>query len=142
MIGASRKWFALALFVAGSAVALLAWAGTFQPGTPVPAVAGIADGEEVACLGYVDVDEGVAALDALRAGRVEAVLVKEGERVAAGAVLVRLEDQLYRERRAEAQAAVELARVALEQARRRPLEHRLRLSQQGAVLKAAQERLT
>jgi HlyD family secretion protein len=129
------------LVVAGSAVALLTWAAAFRSGAEPPPPAETADAPAVACLGCVDVEGGVAALDALRPGRVEAVHVKENERVAAGAVLVRLEDRLARERLAEARAALELARLALEQVRRRPQEHRLRLAQQVAAVKAAGQRL-
>lgn len=143
MIDASRNWFRAvmaALALGCIAIALLAAQGVFhKDSTPPP-------GDEearhvVACQGYVDVDGGVIALDSLRPGRVEAVLIKENESVVAAASLVRLEDRLYRERLAEARAALAVARLILEQAQRRPEEHRLRRAQQASTLEAARQRV-
>jgi len=129
------------LVVCGSAVGVLAWAGLVRVGSEAPSAAPATATGEVASLGYVDGEHGVAALDSLRPARVEAVLVKENDTVAAGTVLVRLENRLARGRLEEARAALDIARLAVEQVQRRPEEHRLRLAQQNATLKAAQKRL-
>jgi multidrug resistance efflux pump len=145
MVAGLRKIVVLvlvALLLAGAGVGLLVWAGSLLLASQEPATTRVPEVDEVACLGYVDAEHGVAALDSLRPARVEAVLVQENQHVAAGTVLVRLEDQLARSRLEEARAALEIAQLILEQARRRPEEHRLRLSQQTAALQAAQDRLT
>lgn len=139
------KWCALAVFalaVAGGGVTFLAWPTWLSPDRPGPQAGGPGAPSQVACLGYVDMEHGVAALDCLHPGRVETVLVKENDRVSAGGGLVRLESQLAQRRLEEARAGLEVARVALEQVRCRPESHRLQLSQQTGSLKAAQQRLS
>src|SRR5262245_66152477 len=49
---------------------------------------------EPVCLGRIDVEGGVLDLAPVRAGQVAELLVKEGEEVSAGTVLLRLDEEL------------------------------------------------
>jgi multidrug resistance efflux pump len=69
------------------------------------------------------------------------VQVRENETVAQGTVLLRLEDGLARSRLAEAEAAVALARLQLQKARKLPEQHRGWVKQQEAVQEALRRRL-
>jgi multidrug resistance efflux pump len=69
------------------------------------------------------------------------VLVDEGQQVARGAELLRLEDAAARDRLAEAEATVELARLQVEQARKQPALHRIRVEQQRAMRDAMHSRV-
>jgi HlyD family secretion protein len=116
---------------------------TASPPAPPPSPAGTAgEGREgIVCFGTVDLEHGVASLHPLQPGRVAEVLVAEGQQVARGAELLRLEDALARSRLAEAKAAVELARLQLQQAKKQPELHRRRLAQQQAMRDATHSRV-
>jgi multidrug resistance efflux pump len=91
----------------------------------------------VVCNGYVDSEDRIRSLNPTVPGRVAEVLVHEGESVPAGAVLLRMEDALARERVNEAQAALDAARAELAEGRSLPEQHRLGLEQAEAAVKAA-----
>jgi multidrug resistance efflux pump len=91
----------------------------------------------IVCNGVVDVEAGIASLAVLQPGRVEKVLVKENDEVAADKVLVKLEDALANQRVTEADAAVQMAQLQRDEARKSPQQHRLQLSRQEASLEAA-----
>jgi multidrug resistance efflux pump len=113
------------------------------PSTPPPAAAparGVSDA--VVCFGTVDLERGVAALGPIQPGRVAEVLVAENQAVAGGAELIRLEDGADRGRLAEAEAAVELAREQLRQARKQPDLHRSRVAQQRAMRDSMHSRVS
>jgi multidrug resistance efflux pump len=95
----------------------------------------------VVCFGVVDLEQGVTALGPLQPGRVAEVLVKENQAVPAGAVLLRLEDGAARSRLAEAEAAVELARLQVQRARKLPEQHRSRVIQQQEMCAVMRSRL-
>src|SRR5947207_1632078 len=95
----------------------------------------------VVCFGTVDLDHGVASLYPLHPGRVAKVLVRENQTVSEGAELLRLEDGVARSRLAEAEAALELARLQVRQARKLPEQHRSRVLQQQAMQEATRSRL-
>src|SRR5947207_15914163 len=92
------------------------------PRPPVGAATAAASGEGVVCFGTVDLDHGVASLYPLQPGRVAKLLVRENQPVSAGTELLRLEDGVARSRLAEAEAAVALARLQVQQARKGPEE--------------------
>jgi multidrug resistance efflux pump len=69
------------------------------------------------------------------------VLAKENQVVPAGAVLLRLEDAAARSRLAEAEAAVGLARLQVQQARKLPEQHRSRVIQQQEMCAVMRSRL-
>lgn len=96
----------------------------------------------VVCFGYVDVEHGVASLSPLQPGRVAELSIRETEEVAAGTVLLRLEDRQAKLRVAEAESALEAARVQLAQAQQAPEQHRARLAQQRAAVEASRRRLS
>jgi len=95
----------------------------------------------VACLGLVDVDGGVAALGPTQPGRVVEVCVQEGDTVAAGAVLMRLDDRpakfdLELARTGLTSVQVRLSRVVQEQK-----QFPSRIAQQRAAVESAEHRL-
>jgi multidrug resistance efflux pump len=114
-------------------------------GSPPPAsetaVADVTD-RTVSGFGHVDVEQGIASLYPLQPGRVSRLLVREGDTVRTGAPLVELDDRLARDRALEAEAALELARTQLTQARRLPEQHRLKTAQQEEAIEAVHLRLS
>ena len=108
---------------------------------PPRAAAASHDGEGVVCFGTVDLEHGVAALTSIQPGRVTDVLVAENQQVGQGTELLRLEDAGARIRLAEAEAAVELARLQLRQAEKQPKVHPIRIAQQQAMCDAMHSRV-
>jgi multidrug resistance efflux pump len=125
-----------ALTAAGFAVRSAATAR--DPAVPAPRPPATAG---VVCFGTVDLESGTTALCPLQPGRVAEVLVRENQVVASGTELLRLEDAGPRSRLAEAEAALQLGRLELEQARKRPERHRLRIGRQETALQLARGRL-
>jgi multidrug resistance efflux pump len=99
-------------------------------------------GPEVICLGYVDVEGGVAPLAPSQPGRVLEVVAHEGEFVSRGAVLLRLEDGPARFNLEQAEAALKLAETQLAQAEINLRQFPARVAQQHAALDAADNRLS
>jgi multidrug resistance efflux pump len=135
-------WFALvALLVASAAgpVYLANHSPSAAQGVGEPPRLG---GRGVVCSGYVDGEHGVASLAPLQAGRVTEILVHETDEVAAGAVLLKLDDHLARLRVEEAQAALAAVQTQLAQARQLPEQHRARLQQQRESIEAVRRRLS
>jgi multidrug resistance efflux pump len=117
----------------------------------VPSVAGerqpekttiSAEEKGIVCFGQVDLNRGVTALVPLQPGRVAEVLVEEGQTVAQGDVLVRLEDGPAKSRVAEAQAALEEAELRLKQSSKIPQQQRSRIAQQQDAVDAMRARLS
>lgn len=96
----------------------------------------------VVCFGQVDLTHGVTALVPLQPGRVAELLVEEGQTVAEGTVLVRLDDRTAKCRVSEAQAALDEAELRLKQTRKLPEQHKSRIAQQKDSVDAMQERLS
>jgi multidrug resistance efflux pump len=120
--------------------AVLAGGGCQRAETPRdPAT--VPPGPSLVCLGYVDVEGGVIALNAARPGRVVRVLVRETERVKAGAPLLCLDDQRARFQVRQAEEALKAAEARLAQARRLPAQHQADLVLQREAVAAAQARL-
>ena len=94
----------------------------------------------VVCFGHVDLTHGITTLTPAHPGRVSEVPVAEGEEVAAGTVLVRLEDRLARAQVEEAKAAVEAARAQLALAREVGKQHFARIAQLQAAIEALEHR--
>lgn len=95
----------------------------------------------IVCFGHVDVEEGVASLYPLVAGRVTAVPVRENTEVKAGDELMRLDDQLAELRVKEAEADYEASAEQREQADKLKDQHKFKMAQQKAALEAVGERL-
>src|SRR5271154_6266149 len=98
-----------ALALTAGAVAGTSWAIVSGRGgdTPQPErhnVSAVAD-RGIVCFGHVDVEHGVTGLAPLVAGRVVEVPVREGEALAAGAALLRLDDRSAPAHVAQARAA-------------------------------------
>jgi multidrug resistance efflux pump len=119
------------------AVGQLATARSERDGLPVPDTSG----RHVVGFGHVDVDGGTVPLSPAIAGQVEEVLVKEGERVKAGQVLVRLKNVQALSQLAEAEAAVEHAEIQRRQADRSAEEQSIRRKLQEQAIQAATNRL-
>lgn len=134
------------MVAAAAAVGLISWAladhtparaRSVPPGGEAPN----ASGEGLVCFGTVDLQNGVAALAPLQPGRVSEVLIHEGQAVPRGAEILRLEEGPGRSRLSEADAALKLSRLRLEQARTLPARSRERVDQQEAIVKAARSRV-
>lgn len=97
--------------------------------------------EGTVCFGQVDLIHGVTALYPLQPGRVKEVLVEEGQTVAEGEVLIRLEDGPARSRVAEAQAALDEAKLRLKQTRKMPEKQQSRIAQQQDAVETMRARL-
>lgn len=115
-------------------------AGT-SPTGPDAIASAEAEDRVVVCFGHADIEAGVTPLRPTQAGRVVELLVREGDRVAAGTTLLRLDDAVARGRLEEAEAARAAAVAQRDQARKLPEQHRLQLAQQEAALDAARHRL-
>jgi multidrug resistance efflux pump len=138
----ASRWLVRLICLAG-VLALLggAWRlaiGAGGPAAPLPADPAP---HVVMCFGDVDVDGGVTPLSPAAAGRVEEVLVRDGQAVAKGAVLLRLDDRAARLRVSQAEIDLRAAREQREQAAKAPAQHRARLEQQQGVVRAAEHRL-
>lgn len=109
-------------------------------GLPIPeAPAGAA---AITCLGYVDVEGGTTSLSPARPGCVTAIRVHEGDEVAAGSVLLCLDDRPARFAVGQARAAWQASCIRLAQARQTARQHPVRLAQQRSMLDAARFRLS
>ncbi|MFO0949327.1 MAG: biotin/lipoyl-binding protein [Planctomycetota bacterium] len=91
--------------------------------------------------GEIDVEGGTIPLSLSVIGDVEEILVKEDQHVTAGTPLVRLRSVLAKQNVAQAEAAVARAEVGLEQAKRAPADHKLRVQLQEHAIAASQARL-
>jgi multidrug resistance efflux pump len=139
----TRRFLLLGFAALGTLAAVTAGAGWVlkdlatrdQRTSPAPAVPGLVS------FGHVDVEPGVISLSPVLPGRVAHVSVREGEAVAAGAVLVRLDDRLFRIKTQQAEADLAAARAQLFQLRSLPEQHRARVAQQQAAIDAAQSKL-
>jgi HlyD family secretion protein len=142
----ARRFFWPVIVVAIASI-LIVSAVLFARSAPAPSAsragtapgAGASDG--VVCFGTVDLEHGVTSLYPLSPGRVAEVLVEENQTVSEGTELLRLEDGMARSHLAEAEAAVELARLQLQRARKLPEQQRARISQQQAVQEAMRNRV-
>jgi HlyD family secretion protein len=95
----------------------------------------------VVCLGHVDLEEGVTALNPVQPGRVVEVAVREGQKVKAGAVLLRQDDQQARLMVRQTEGELKAACARLAQAQKLPQQHQSELAAQMAALEAARFRL-
>lgn len=138
----NRRWWllalALAVGLAGAGEMLtVALRGNSEAGA-APASSESAY-RKVVAFGHVDVEARVRKMYVtVPGGLVSEVLVKEGESVPAGAVLVRLDDTQARRSVDEAKAAVDQATIALEKGRNLPEQHRFKLRQGQAAVDDAE----
>jgi multidrug resistance efflux pump len=100
------------------------------------------EGTQAVCLGFVDVEGGIVSISPTVPGRVAEVCIGENDAaVAAGTVLVKLEDALARWQLEEAEASLKAAETQLTEARKAPRQHELLLAQQKAAVAAATHEL-
>jgi multidrug resistance efflux pump len=112
------------------------------PGSPPATKSPVqGEGQGVVCFGTVDLEQGTTALAPLQPGRVAAVNVRENQSVPEGTEILRLEDALSRSRLAEAEAALELSRLQLQQARKLPEQQRTRIARQQSTVQLVRKRL-
>jgi multidrug resistance efflux pump len=95
----------------------------------------------VVCVGYADLEHGVAALDPAVPGQVLRVEAREHERVRTEAVLVQLDDRAARLRVRLAEADLKAARERLRECQTLPRQHQLKVAEQQAAVAAAHQRL-
>jgi multidrug resistance efflux pump len=135
----------LALAAVGASWALLLWYSptllSFSSETAADLAPPVDDNLVAACLGYVDGEDGVTSLTPVQPGRVEQILVREGDTVSADAVLLRLDAGPQRLRVEEAQTALEGVRIQLAQVQQQAGQHKTRLAQQQAAVDALAARV-
>ena len=107
---------------------------------PLATTAPAAGFPEVVCFGHVDLEHGITSLCPAQPGRVAEVLVHDGDEVAAGSILIRLEDDLPRARVKEAAAAVKAAATQVAKARTAALQHQAKIAQLEALIEALKYR--
>src|SRR5262245_26156780 len=93
------------------------------------------------CIGYVDVEGGPVRLSPAQPGRIVEVLVREGDVVKAGAVLLRLDDESARHAVKRAEAALQAARAHADHARELVRQHPRRAAARQAATEAAERRV-
>lgn len=106
---------AVGLLLLAGTVGGTAWWLTRPAAQPTPANLD-PDSFDVVCTGRVDSFGTVVALEPPQAGRVASIAVKEGDTVSKGQEVLRLDDSQARVRLAQADAAVELAKLEVESA--------------------------
>jgi multidrug resistance efflux pump len=137
-------WF-WRLTSAGVALLLLStggalWALRAPGGSTGTGATASGGGQGVVCLGYVDVEGGIAILTPTQPGQVVEILAREDQPVKAGDALVRLDETPARLTVEQAKADVSAAQTQLDEARKLPEQHRHRLAEQGQAVTAAQAR--
>lgn len=90
-------------------------------------------GKGIAATGYVDVLPGIANLYPTHPGRVVWV-AEEGQAVAAGEVILKMDDRLVRQKRHEAEIALANARLALQEAKLLPQKQQEQIKQVQAAI--------
>jgi multidrug resistance efflux pump len=100
-----------------------------------------AGGQSVACLGVVDVENGVLTLSPAVPGRVLEVPAQTNDAVSAGVVLLRVEDDVAQADLQKAEAALRGAEAQLVEARKGPDLHKSLVVQQKAAVRAARHDL-
>jgi HlyD family secretion protein len=138
---AHRRWWLLGLLLAAGG--LLAYGhgksvSLHGQGQAAATAGDSASYRTVTSFGFVDLEDGIRSLNPTVPGRVAEVLVKPGETVSAGVVLLRMEDTLARKQVAEAQQALSAAQAQLAEGRSLPEEHRLSLQQAEAAIKTVE----
>jgi multidrug efflux pump subunit AcrA (membrane-fusion protein) len=98
--------------------------------------------QTVVCFGRVDLLGGCVLLQVAHAGRVESVLVTENQPLRAGDAILALSQEDARARVDEARAALKVALLQVGQARDGLDQHKVRLRQQGAAIRIAEQQLT
>jgi membrane fusion protein (multidrug efflux system) len=111
--------------------------------TPVVESGRVAAGDspDLICLGFVDVEGGVAPLSPTQPGRILEVVARDGDHVAKGAILLRLDDAAARFSLEQAAATLELAETQSEQAGINLRQFPVRVAEERAALDAAKDRL-
>jgi multidrug resistance efflux pump len=125
----------IVLLLASASAAHLARSQGENPAPDPPPVENNS-GRFVACVGYVDLEQGVLPMQPAVAGRLADVPVHEGDHVQAGAALLRLDDQAARADVEQAEAAVRAAEAQLAEAQRAPQLHQSQLTQQREAVEA------
>lgn len=135
------KWWIAGLAASFLTLTLIGLGFRWRSGSEVPDQPEAGGVSRVVVAGYVDLEQGVISLSPLVAGRVETILVREGEVVSAGAEMLRLESQLARHKLEQAEAGVKAAQVKAAQAREAIAVHQNKIAQQKEAVELAEERL-
>lgn len=142
---ARRTTLGAALLLAAAAVAGVAWSRSPAPAQPAATGGAAAPSVPIAALvapGLVEARGNRVELGFEASGRIAELLVEEGDAIAAGQLLGRLDDRIARARVARAEAAVEIAAARLQATRRgaRRDEVRAAAAEADAAAAAARER--
>jgi len=136
-------------FVLMLLVGTLAGAGyVFQSGREV--IAGPRDNEAaernkqgmgVVCLGIIDLESGLIPLVPQQPGSITEVLAYEGQKVTKGDILIKVQDEPFVRKAAEAEAGVRIAETQLAQAKQAIEAHAEIVRAQEAVIRGHKEKL-
>ncbi len=145
MLSRQTVWLlTLVLVGIGTLVAGVLWSRSMTlPDAALPAGGGESGSapQGVVCFGYVDLPLGAQALFPLQPGRVVEVPVHEGEEVAKGTLLLKLDDGPIRSRLTEAEAGLAVAQLQLDRARKLPEQHQTRIALQRDAIEVMRYRL-
>ena len=111
--------------------------GQSAEAAPPQASANVSAQRALACVGYIDVPSGVLAVNPTVSGRVRDVSVQANQRVGAGAVLFRLEDESARADVQQADQNLRAAQARLNEAQKGPELHKSLVAQEQAAVEAA-----
>ena len=145
MEGSRRRWWlgGLILLGMGLIVGSVLWVQGLPPIWPRTNNGTVAPAElsRIDCIGLVDLEEGVLELSPTRSGRIVDVKVQENQPVAAGKILLKVDEQPAQYQEEQSVAAVSAAQARLQQILETAKLHTTRITQQQALLKAARRRL-
>lgn len=114
--------------------------GSQQPVTPTPTSVPLGPG--VHCYGRVDVDSVIIKLFPLQPGDITEVLCYEGQAVKKGDILLRVNEELFLDKVAQADAAVGIAQAESLEARQALERYPEQITAQEAAVKAAEKKLS
>jgi HlyD family secretion protein len=124
----SRRWLALVLLAIGATVGVYLWQRLSPP--PLPAGIAVSNGRLEAI--HIDIATKLA-------GRIEAVLVREGDIVEAGQIIARMDTSVLRAQLREAQAHLAKARTAVATANAVVAQRNSELALAESVLKRSEQ---
>lgn len=98
-------------------------------------------GMGVVCLGRIDLESGLVPMVPQQPGAVTEVLVYEGQQVKKGDILLKVQDEAFVRKAAEAEASVRIAETQLAQAKQSIEAHAEIVKAQEAVIRGHREKL-
>jgi multidrug resistance efflux pump len=128
--------------VAGTGFALaVRHGGSPSETVPLKPIAGNASTGAVTCFGQADIEGGVSSLCPLQSGRVAEICVQEGDEIAAGTALLKLDARFAEQQLQEARADLDAAQAQLLRAEKGIDQQKVREAEQLAVIDVMRHRV-